>query len=116
MNIGVVDVHKKALQKRGYKDFNDWLSDPKHCYIGRNVCFVQGTFKSKYANPYRVKKYGLEKSLEMYYEDWKDQDLTELKNYTELGCWCIDSNVVPTKLEDCRCHGQVLLMILSNQK
>ena len=114
MSIEIVDVHKKALQKRGYKDFNDWLSDPKHCYIGRNVNYVQGTFKSKYANPYTVKKYGLEESLKLYYENWKEQDILELKNYTELGCWCINSNTIPSKLEDCRCHGQVLLMILSN--
>ena len=48
MEIRVIDVHKKSLQARGYDDFNDWASDPKHFYIGRNVCYVQGTFKSKY--------------------------------------------------------------------
>ncbi len=35
----VVDVHKEALVKRGYRDFADWAARPGHVYVGRNMSF-----------------------------------------------------------------------------
>jgi len=126
MNSIVVNIRKKELNKRGIKDFSEWvnpesednmsnelqdnmnleLSDKKRrIYIGRNMCvYVPGTHASKWANPYPVKKHGLETSLELYEEYIRTSklinDLSELDN-AELGCWC-----APNK-----CHGDILIKL-----
>jgi len=91
----VVNVKKEKLKNRGIQDFEEWSSNPNNIYIGRNMSFyVPGTFKSKWANPYTVKKYGLEECLCLYEEMVRNgpllNDLKELEG-KELGCWCIDN-------------------------
>ena len=108
------DVHAKNLRMNGYEDLKDWLSNSKHLYIGRRNVYV-GVNQSKFHNPYSVKKYGLEESIKLYYELWKNQDVKELLEYEEIGCWCLDYEGIPISINECRCHGQVLLFILSEQ-
>ena len=63
----VVNIRKAHLREQGYVDLQDWLKDPKHLYIGREMSFyVAGAKASKWMNPYPVKQYGLEKSLQLY--------------------------------------------------
>jgi hypothetical protein len=109
----VVNIKKEYLKKRGYKDFQDWAKDPSHVYIGRDMTFyVKGTVKSKWSNPYTVKKYGIDKCLELYESYIRKNkklmnDIEELRN-KELGCWCI------TKTNN-KCHGNVLIKILEEK-
>mgnify|MGYP001199894750 CR=1 FL=1 len=109
MNSEVVNIRKKELNKRGIKDFSEWVKDNKRIYIGRNMCvYVPGTHASKWANKYSVKKYGLEKCLELYENDIRNSELmnqlSELDN-SELGCWC-----APNK-----CHGDILIKLRLEQ-
>lgn len=106
----VINVSKKNLNDRGYTDFQDWNKDPNHVYIGRNMSFyVKGTFKSKWHNPFSVKKYGRNKCLELYKnyilsnQELLDQ-LSELKG-KELGCWCYPD----------KCHGDILVEIMKER-
>lgn len=109
----VVDVHNWNLKRKGYKDFEDWKNSGKHLYIGRDMHqHIKGAYKSKYQNPYKVNLYGLEECLRRYYEEHKNDDLQELLDYDEIGCWCHDNDKVPNSLEECQCHGDVLLFIL----
>jgi len=94
--------------KMGYTDLVDWLKDENHIYIGRNMVFyVPGAVKSKWANPFNVKKYGRDECLRMYREhilnsDLKNQ-LSELKGKV-LGCWCCPEP----------CHGDILVELCEN--
>ena len=118
----VVSIKKADLKSRGYEDFSDWnLKDEKHIYIGRNMSFyIPGTTGSKWQNPFTVKKYGLEKSLELY-RKWiitgvnpingkirKEgpliNDIDEIKGKI-LGCWCKPN----------ACHGDILAELADNQ-
>ena len=94
-------LRQKELNKRGIKDFQEWNAKKNTLYIGRNMSFyVPGTTKSKWANPFSVKKYGRKKCLELYEEYIKKSDLIddihELKG-KELGCWCYLKLEVYTK-------------------
>lgn len=105
-----VCIKKACLQKRGYSDFEDWNKDPNHVYVGRQSVYVKGTYKSKWHNPYTVKKYGRDECLSLYkdYISTNKQlmdDITELKG-KELGCWCD----VPKE----KCHSGVLIEILNS--
>ncbi len=107
--MSVVNCKKKILQENGYTDFQDWKSKPNNVYIGRNMSFyIKGATASKWANPYTVKKYGLDECLRLYEEHINNSglinDIDELKN-KNLGCWC-----KPNK-----CHGDILLKILSHK-
>ena len=109
----VIDVHKPNLLSKGYYSFSQWKINPKHLYIGRDMSkYVPGAIGSKYQNKYKVSTYGLEECLRLYYNDWKDADLSELFNYEELGCWCHNRDDVPKSLSECQCHGDVLLLIM----
>jgi hypothetical protein len=107
----VINIRKKELNKLGYNDFEDWATlDVNNLYIGRNMnYYVNGTYKSKWHNPFSIKKYGEEKSLELF-EDYilKNidlmNDLHELEGKT-LGCWC-----KPEK-----CHGDILIKLWIQQ-
>ena len=110
----LIDVHVKNLQNIGFNNLNDWLSNPKHLYIGRRNIYV-GVEQSKFHNPFPVKKYGLNQSIKLYYELWKNKDVKELMNYEEIGCWCLNCVDIPSSIDDCECHGQVLLYILNQQ-
>lgn len=105
----VVNVRKVHLQRDGYESFIEWAADPNHIYIGRNMTlYVPGAKGSKWANPFPVKKYGREKSLEMYEQHILETPalraaLPELRGKT-LGCWCHPEP----------CHGDVLLRLVDS--
>lgn len=107
----VVNVKKKYLLERGIMDFEEWNSLPNTVYIGRNMSFyVKGTNKSKWANPFSVKKYGREECLEKYREYILNNQelysqLSELEG-KELGCWCYPE----------KCHGNILIEEMEKQK
>jgi len=109
MSTKVINIKKENLTKHGYDDLQNWLEDPNHIYIGRNMSFyVKGATKSKWNNPFAVKKYGRDKCLELYkeYIESNEQlmaDLPELKGKT-LGCWCHPD----------KCHGDILLELLNS--
>ena len=81
--------------------------------------YVPGALQSKWNNPFTVKKYGIEKSLQLYREwvitgihpiNGKKRkggpllnDIDELRGKV-LGCWC-----KPNK-----CHGDILKDLLHN--
>jgi hypothetical protein len=103
----VVSVRKAALRAAGHEDFLDWLATPGHVYIGRNMAFyVRGADASKWRNPYTLKKYTLEDSLARYEELIRGgplwDQLGELREVAELGCWCAPGP----------CHGNVLQKLL----
>lgn len=102
--MSVINVRKVNLQENGYKDLQDWLKNENNIYIGRNMSFyVKGAVKSKWFNPFSVKKYGREECLRMYKEYILNNkklmnELIELKN-KNLGCWCHPE----------KCHGDILI-------
>jgi hypothetical protein len=106
----LVDVHKKNLQKRGYDSFMQWKEDSNHLYIARNMSFyVPGAEASIWGNKYSVKKYGLEKCLELYKEDVINSELYERLDELEgleLGCWCHDDYN-----KEHKCHGDILISL-----
>jgi hypothetical protein len=104
----VVNVHKECLRKRGFADFNEWLQQPNALYIGRNVRFVQGTFQSKWHNPFRVGN-GRQLALDQYEHRIRTipelfRSLHELSG-KELGCW---DDPKP-------CHGNILVKLFNEQ-
>ena len=106
--MSVVNVSVKSLRPQ-YENLKTWLEDPNHVYIGRHLPYVEGANKSKWANPFSVKKYGRDNCLEMYeayirkYTDlWND--LGELNNKI-LGCWCYPQG----------CHGDILIKLLEEK-
>lgn len=103
----VVNVNVENLRKRKPKinSFIEWSSDPNHVYIGRNNFYVKAP-QSKWYNKFTVKEHGLEKALELYENDIRNNEellnsLHELEG-KELGCWC-----KPEK-----CHGDVLVKLV----
>ena len=102
-----MSLKKFSLAGRGYNSFEDWISDPNHLYIGRNMSHhVAGALGSKWGNPFRYKKgnkSSRKKCLERYENHIrKNSDLfnavMELEG-KELGCWCKPSP----------CHGDILI-------
>ena len=109
MNSTVVNVKKKELNKRNIADFKAWNELPNSLYIGRNMSFyVPGTYKSKWHNPYSVKKYGIDECIKLYEEHIRKSnlysELHELDN-KELGCWCKPN----------MCHGYILIRLRLEQ-
>jgi hypothetical protein len=104
----VVNIKKSHLIKAGYKNFNDWSTNPNHIYIGRNMNFyVPGTFQSKWHNPYKSTKH--DNCIELYekyiFDSGLINDIEELDGKV-LGCWCKPDN----------CHGDILLKLLNDKK
>ena len=102
----IVNIKKKELNKRGYRDLEHWLEKEDHIYIGRNLSFyVKGATKSKWANPYSVKKYGREECLKKYKEYvLNNKELMSSLHELEggvLGCWCHPEP----------CHGDILIAL-----
>ena len=89
--MSVVSVKKAELNKRNIANFQEWSERKDTMYIGCNMSFyVPGTNKSKWADPYSVKKYGREDCLKMYEEYiMKSELLNDLHELDgkELGCW-----------------------------
>jgi hypothetical protein len=103
----VINVRKVHLNKRGIADFKEWKAKPDSVYIGRNMNFyVPGALASKWANPFTVKKYGLEVALAKYEEKIRNSPelMADLESLIgkELGCWCRPEP----------CHGDVLLKLI----
>jgi hypothetical protein len=102
----VINVKKAELIKSGINSFEEWSKDQNNIYIGRNMDFyVKGTNKSKWANPYTLKKYKLEECLSLYEDYIRNSNLyNELEELAGkiLGCWC--------KPEPC--HGDILIKLL----
>lgn len=105
----VINVRKAELKKLGFKDLEHWLSTSNdHVYIGRNMChYVKGAVGSKWANPFKVEKYGRDECLQKYEE--YILNTPELKNSLNelngkiLGCWCFPQ----------KCHGDVLVKLVN---
>ena len=105
--MSVVNIKKKELIKRGYRDLEHWLETDNHIYIGRNLSFyVKGAKKSKWANPFSVKKYGRKECLQKYkvYILNNEELMSQLHelNGKILGCWCHPEP----------CHGDILTELL----
>lgn len=111
----IVNVRVSELRPE-YESLIDWLQDPDHIYIGRDMSFyVDGAYPSKWHNPYKIARPGrknatcksLDESLMLYEQHVRDNlidDIEELRGKT-LGCWCKPD----------RCHGDVLVKILNEQ-
>jgi hypothetical protein len=106
--MSIVNVKKKILNKRDIKDFETWNKLPNTLYIGRNMSFyVKGATKSKWANPFSVKKHGRDRCLVLYEKYLKNtpelfNNLSKLQG-KELGCWCHPKP----------CHGDILIKLLN---
>ena len=98
------------LRKKGYTDFESWLTTDDNVYVGRSGrIWIHGDNKrifnykgSKWSNPFKVtKECSLEESLTQYIdyivESGLIHDIHELKGKT-LGCWCASSY----------CHANIL--------
>lgn len=107
----VVNVKKKFLIQKGYKDFEDWVNNSNNVYIGRNMSFyIKGALGSKWQNPFSVKKYGRDECLKKYKEYIVANqnllnDLEELRGKT-LGCFCWPE----------KCHGNILIELLAEKE
>lgn len=115
----VVNIRKFNLNKMGFKDLEDWLRDPNHVYIGRDMAhYARGATGSKWGNPFTAKMYdGREERVRMYKEYVKTnqeirengrtlyESLEELRGKV-LGCWCHPE----------RCHGHALVELLEERK
>lgn len=54
----VINSKKPAMRKLGFNDLEDWLRDPNHVYIGRDMTWcVKGAIGSKWHNPFTPKDY-----------------------------------------------------------
>lgn len=114
----VVCVKVDSIRPK-YDNLKEWMEDSQNVYVARKGVVLldnPATGKkarfppadSKFANPYTVKEYGLEKAIELYREYLKKQiaegkitreDLAALKG-KNLGCWCDPGGP---------CHGYVIL-------
>lgn len=107
--MSVINIKKENLKQLGYTDFEDWSTKNNHVYIGRNISvYVKGAIGSKWKNNFTVKKYGLDKCLELYEQHIRQSDLYNQLDELEgkvLGCWC-----KPNK-----CHGDVLVKLLKEK-
>lgn len=109
------------LRKYGYESLKDWMSDKKNLYVGRSGrIFITHPDKSKeifhysgskWQNPYKVGegegKYTIIESLRLYEKYIREGELynqlNELLEYKELGCFCDEKNP---------CHAKVLIKLL----
>ena len=94
------------LRANGYSCLGDWLKEPTNVYIGRDMThFIPGAVESKWHNPFKIKDYGLTKSIQHYEEYIRQtpelmQAIPGLAGLS-LGCWCIKGV----------CHGQILIKL-----
>ena len=95
----IVNVNQKSLRKQNYTTFDEWLKVPNHVYIGRGNSRANRK-ASKWANPFKVEKYGREGCIESGLID----DIDELDGKV-LGCWCKPKS----------CHGDVLIRVLNTR-
>ena len=122
-----VSCKVKYLRKRGYDNLREWLKNPNHILVTRNGrIFITNKDKplndpqrkeifhypkSIWCNPYTLKKYSLEKSLELYKKHIRkllqnQQNLikfNELLKVDEIACFCD---------EDSPCHRNIIIEML----
>lgn len=106
----VVNIKVENLRRRNFDSILEWKQkSDKNVYIGRDMtCWIPGTEKSKFHNPYNVKQYGA-KVIPLYLEYLEQnpkllQAARDELQGCELGCWC--------KPE--MCHGDMLAEIANN--
>jgi Domain of unknown function (DUF4326) len=109
MKCQVINIRQENLRKLGYKNLEEWLKNPNHIYIGRNMSFyIKGAYESKWKNPFKVKEHG-NKCLELYkYYIQKNPELLEQLDELEgkvLGCFCKPAS----------CHGDILKELLERR-
>ena len=111
----VINCKVKELQKRGYNTLLEWTNKPNHLYIGRDMSYYcgEGARGSKWRNPFPIKNYTRDECLQLYEHHVRTSylwnDLHELKDVKEFGCWCYPE----------QCHGNVLMKLVKekfNQK
>lgn len=108
-----VCIKKAELNKRGISSLLEWKTNTHNHYIGRNLTYyVSGATGSIYANPFSLRKYSRERSLQLYEEHLRNRTdlmerIEEVLEWEELGCWC---------LPDEDCHGDVLLRVAKEKK
>ena len=111
MKTTIVNIKVAELRKRNINSFLEWDENSNNIYIGRNTTFyVPGTVKSKWFNPFSVKKHGLDEALVLYENYIRNHptlynQLEELECKT-MGCWCHPN----------KCHGDILLKLLLEKK
>jgi hypothetical protein len=103
----VVNSKRHEMRKLGYDDLEDWLRDPNHVYIGRDMTWcVKGAVGSKWHNPFTPKEYDSKELRLKLYEEYilnnKEliNSLHELRG-KDLACWCKPEG----------CHGDILLRL-----
>ncbi|NQY31501.1 MAG: DUF4326 domain-containing protein [Flavobacteriaceae bacterium] len=97
-NTLLVDVHNV--------DLKEWVKEENHIYIGRAHGDIEMSF---WANEFKINDHGRDTALHMYESKVRNSPLMldrlhELRGCS-LGCWC----AWPQK-----CHGQILIDLLSN--
>lgn len=121
----VVNVRVKYLRPE-YTNLKEWVEDPNNVYIGRRgIVFIDGARyppeDSIWANPFRVSE-GIPIDLVLLeYKRYikkklRRGEITQAQLLAlrgkNLGCWCVNT----TKTEPLRCHGQVLLDLIAQNK
>lgn len=107
----VVNVKVAELKKIGYDSLQEWLKDPNHVYVGRDMTWaVKSAHGSKWHNPFKINDYGIEECLKKYEvyilkNTELLKDIKELKG-KDLGCWCVPFH---------GCHAQILLKLANKE-
>ena len=103
-----VSVGKAALSSRGVKSFQDWINQPNHLYIGRDMThYIQGAVGSKWRNTFtNIKSLG--KSLELYEK--------RVRNTPELieAIGELEGMELGVLWKSTPCHGDVLIKIFND--
>ena len=95
-------------------DLRKWLENSNNIYVGRRGrIFIDGEIfhypESQWANPYKVKDYSLDESLQLYRQHLKDEGLLDKLNELKgkcLGCFCDTAST--TDIHKIDCHTKVL--------
>ena len=124
METRAVCIKVSNLRKMGYTDLEQWLSDPDNVYTGRRGrIFITDPATgnkryfayagSKWQNPYSLKDYPLEKSLQLYivhlFTSGLILEIDDLRG-KNLGCFCLNQHSdsgTPT------CHAQILVDLVN---
>lgn len=120
----VVCNSKVSYIRPEFNNLEECLNDKNNVYIGRKgIVFIDGKrfppFSSVWANPYKVGKDG---SLEVVLLKYKNYIINKIKKENlnietlrgkRLYCWCINNNTYCENINNCVCHGQILLGLLS---
>lgn len=114
-NTTICNIKKAELNKRGISNFTEWNKKQNTVYIGRNMSFfVEGTYQSKWHNPFSSKKATAKNPEKNNLEEYENYirnnkelyDSLEELDGKELGCWCKPK----------QCHGDVLIKLLCEKK